>query len=555
MEQTTIYLKEVEIDNCTYISFNYRKNHALNTHLRSHNLVRFNKEVRKFCIEKDREILSQLKKDLKGIVEFQDIGSGYEWPVRDNKPIIFLYRFIAHDVVMIQPKFDYRNESIMWRINHLSWMNYDKSRKAFLFENDPLLIRNFIDTFSDIAIVNQDRLENALIRAKQVTVGNVWGRASRSNRAKPTVKLFGGKNDNQDRIYISCKYSTAIRQVLKEHCAWDIRQNAYYIGMEKEQVFAMIQSLIPIAEIKVNDSLKIKDVAITKLLLEQSYDPGLEKLCPIEYMEILHSMNYSSQTIKTYHYFLVKFINHFPNQDISQINGFGRDEINQYHRELAQTNTSFSSLNQSVNSIKFYYKHVLGVAMDRVDITRPRKERKLPTVLSRQDVASIIKNTENLKHKCILLTLYSGGLRIGELISLKVNNIDRDKNHIWIRGGKGMIDRRTLLSEKTGRLLDEYIKKWKPDEWLFEGQYGGRYSATSARNILKRAMQKAGITKYASLHTLRHSFATHLLENGTDLRYIQELLGHSSSKTTEIYTHVSDTYISGIKSPADFLEI
>ncbi|MCK5277461.1 MAG: hypothetical protein KAK04_02970, partial [Cyclobacteriaceae bacterium] len=168
MEQTTIYLKEVEIGNCTYISFNYRKNHALNTHLRSHDLVRFNKEVRKFCIEKDQEILSQLKKDLKGIVEFQDTGSVYEWPIRENRPIIFLYRFIAHDVVMIQPKFDYRNESIMWR------MNYDKSRKAFLFENDPLLIRNFIDTFSDIAIVNQDRLENALIQAKQVTVGNAW---------------------------------------------------------------------------------------------------------------------------------------------------------------------------------------------------------------------------------------------------------------------------------------------------------------------------------------------------------------------------------------------
>ena len=213
MEQTTIYLKEVKIGNCTYISFTYRKNHALNNHLRGHNLVRFNNELRKFCIEKDQEILSQLKKDLKGIVEFQDKESGYEWPVRDNKPIIFLNRFIAHDAVMIQPKFDYRNESIMWRMNHISWMNYNKGRKTFLFENDPLLIRNFMDTFSDIAIVNQDRLENALLQAKQVTVGNVWGRASRSNRAKPTIKLFGGKNDNQDRIYISCKYSTAIRQV------------------------------------------------------------------------------------------------------------------------------------------------------------------------------------------------------------------------------------------------------------------------------------------------------------------------------------------------------
>ena len=188
-------------------------------------------------------------------------------------------------------------------------------------------------------------------------------------------------------------------------------------------------------------------------------------------------------------------------------------------------------------------------------IDRPRKEQKLPSVLSEEEIKRIISSTSNLKHKTILVTIYSCGLRLSELLDLKISDIQSDRHRLLIKDGKGNKDRYTILSDVTLELLRKYYLIYRPKLYLFEGQHGGRYGAKSVQNIVKHALEAAKIKKPASTHTLRHSFATHLLENGTDLRYIQTLLGHTSPKTTEIYTHVSSKGLEGVVSPIEKLNL
>lgn len=186
-------------------------------------------------------------------------------------------------------------------------------------------------------------------------------------------------------------------------------------------------------------------------------------------------------------------------------------------------------------------------------LPRPRKEKKLPIVLSREDVIRIFDSVNNIKHKAILMLAYSAGLRVSEVVKLKVQDIDAKRNMIHIKAAKGQKDRYTVLSEVALRVLREYWKVYQPKNWLFPGPRQNSHLTTrTVEKILEDASQKAGIAKNVTVHTLRHSFATHLLEGGIDLWYIQELLGHKSSKTTEIYTHVSQRDIGRIKSPLDF---
>lgn len=210
---------------------------------------------------------------------------------------------------------------------------------------------------------------------------------------------------------------------------------------------------------------------------------------------------------------------------------------------------------QAINAIKFYYEQVLGRPVKTYYVQRPKKEKRLPEVLSEEEVASILNSIDNLKHKAILSLIYSAGLRLGELINLKINDIDSGRMVIIIRQGKGKKDRISLLSEKVLHLLREYLKVYQPREYLFEGQFFGQYSSTSVQKVFRMAKVKACIRKPATVHTLRHSFATHLLERGTDLRYIQALLGHKNPKTTEIYTHITKKGMEKIKSPFDSLDL
>lgn len=245
-------------------------------------------------------------------------------------------------------------------------------------------------------------------------------------------------------------------------------------------------------------------------------------------------------------------MNYFPGKPLSDINEL---DIKEYMHHIVKQDKSASYQNQAINAIKFYFEQVLDMPQRFYEIDRPRKEQKLPGVLSEAEIIKLISVTENLKHKAILTTIYSCGLRLSELLALKITDIQSDRNLLLVRNAKGKKDRNTVLGEKTINLLRKYYIQYRPQVYLFEGQKGGTYSAKSVQNIVKHALAHAKIDKPASTHTLRHSFATHLLENGTDLRYIQTVLGHSSPKTTEIYAHVSTKSLAGVVSPLEKLNI
>lgn len=219
---------------------------------------------------------------------------------------------------------------------------------------------------------------------------------------------------------------------------------------------------------------------------------------------------------------------------------------------IYKANRSISYQNQCINGIKKFLLYK-GIEVNTLQIERPKKEKKLPAVLSIEEVKAIFNNITNLKHKTLLSLLYSGGLRIGEALNLKIDDIDSTRMLIHIKQAKGKKDRYTLLSYSFLKLLRDYYLAYKPKTFLFEGQHGKKYSNASAQAVLKKSLKNTNISKKVTLHTLRHTFATHLLENGTDIRYIQELLGHSSPKTTMIYTHVTQTSLKNIKNPFDEL--
>jgi len=212
--------------------------------------------------------------------------------------------------------------------------------------------------------------------------------------------------------------------------------------------------------------------------------------------------------------------------------------------------------NQAVSAIKFLYKEVLDLPERVSELPYLRKEHTLPVVLSREEVQRLLNAVTNLKHRAILMVIYSAGLRVGEAVRLKVADIDSDRGMIFVRGGKGRKDRYTLLSDTALQTLRAYWKKYRPKKWLFPGARPGRHiTARTIQKVFERARDAAKIRKDATVHTLRHSFATHLLEEGVDVRYIKELLGHKRMETTMVYTHVSARNLAHIRSPLDSLSL
>lgn len=277
------------------------------------------------------------------------------------------------------------------------------------------------------------------------------------------------------------------------------------------------------------------------------------KACPEEYILKLKELRYSENTIKTYKGLFEEFINYYNTYDTEAID---ESMITNFLRYLViERKVSSSYQNQAINSVKFYYERVLGGQRKIYLVDRPREEKTLPTVLNEKEISELLHCTENIKHKAILMLAYSAGLRLSELTNVKIKDIDSERMQIRIEQAKGRKDRYSILSHTLLDVLRKYFIAYKPKTWLFEGALGGQYAKRSIQLIMQNSAKKAGILKKTSVHSLRHSFATHLLEGGTDLRYIQSLLGHGSSKTTEIYTHITTKGFDQIKSPLDKLTI
>jgi len=272
---------------------------------------------------------------------------------------------------------------------------------------------------------------------------------------------------------------------------------------------------------------------------------------PEGYTECLIRMRYSESTRVTYENQMRLFMEFIAPTPIRLIT---KELVDKYMIYLVDTRkVSVSTQNTAINAIKFYLERVNKGERTFYYVDRPIKDRLLPSVLSEEEMQKLLGASKNIKHRCIMFLLYSGGLRISELLSLKMQDIDEYRMIIYIRGGKGGKDRITLLSKLALEYLKYYLELHKPQEWLFEGPDGRQYSPRSVNQFIHRYCSFAGIRKHVSAHTLRHSFATHLLERGTDLRYIQTLLGHESSQTTERYTHVTKRGFEKLISPLDII--
>lgn len=355
------------------------------------------------------------------------------------------------------------------------------------------------------------------------------------------------QHKGQARISIKFRYNKELIALVKTlpEASWSHEKVSWLMPWSAEN------------EIKVKDLFKGK---AQLLQIQSSFEkrvkaPQLDetKLMSIEkFRNFMRSRRYSESTVGTYTDALKTFFKFFHTKPILEISN---DDLILFNNKYILANNYSASLqNQVVNAIKLYFAEIEKADFNVQLVHRPKRAKILPNVLSKEEIKLILTASGNLKHKAMLSLIYSCGLRCGELLTLKPENIDSRRNVLIIKQAKGRKDRIAPLSGKIIELLREYYTAYKPVTFLFEGQKAGEpYTSRSLQMVLKQCIEKVKINKPVSLHWLRHSYATHLLENGTDLRYIQEILGHSSSKTTEIYTHVSTKSIQNIISPFDYL--
>ena len=267
----------------------------------------------------------------------------------------------------------------------------------------------------------------------------------------------------------------------------------------------------------------------------------------------LAEFRYSQRTIESYLTLLELFFKFYHEKKPSEIR---HNEVSDFMNDfIIKNGFSGSYQNQMISAIKIFYEISGKGKVVPYKLERPRRGRALPKVFSKEEISRILNSSRNIKHKLLLWMIYSCGLRRSEVTNILISDIDRDRSILHIREGKGGVDRIVPVSEKVWQKLDEYIDGFRPRKYLFEGQSGGRYSSESVYNVFKKALINAGIKKEVGVHSLRHSYATHLHENGVDIRYIQELLGHKSTRTTEIYTHVSRRNLVAVRSPIEDLDV
>lgn len=272
----------------------------------------------------------------------------------------------------------------------------------------------------------------------------------------------------------------------------------------------------------------------------------------VKYKRWMEANRYPESTVNTYSSMMERFLKFSSPKEADDCTS--DDLIKIINEYILPGGYSQSFQNQMISAVKKFYSHICLIAIDPGKVTRPVPRYRLPNVMSKEEVKKLLNSLTNEKHRLMLSLIYACGLRRSELLQLKLEDVERGRKLLHIREAKGFKDRLVPVSDKTIELIDCYLSRYKPQKYLFEGQWPKEmYSATSLERVFIHACEMAGIKKKITLHSLRHSYATHLLESGTDLRFIQELLGHKSSKTTQIYTHVSTKSIQNIRSPLDDL--
>jgi len=364
------------------------------------------------------------------------------------------------------------------------------------------------------------------------------------------VSLSKFQHRQVNQIAIRFPYDLATKEIIKKikGVRWTQTHKTFYIPFSDKNYTYLLQELG-------NKNIKIQQNTLS--IEETSSQSQKLKLNVINtllaFASWMRQKRYSENTITTYCGLLDVFFKYYKHKKIAEITKKDIVHFNTYY--VLANNYSANYQNQLINALKLFYRKYSTRFLALEHLEPPQRSKYLPNVLSLEEVEQLLNNVSNLKHKTLLCLIYSAGLRIGECLSLQAKDIDSGRMMIHVRNAKGRKDRYVPLSENILQLLRTYYKIYRPTDFLFEGKYGGAYSQSSCRSILRQAKSKTNIKKRVTLHTLRHSYATHLLESGTDIRYIQEILGHNSPKTTMIYTHISTNSIKNIKSPFDKLKI
>ena len=355
----------------------------------------------------------------------------------------------------------------------------------------------------------------------------------------------------QKCISLSFAYSFKVKQYIKNGhgVKWSKTFRCFYV-LDKGSNRALLVGYLKAG------GYTVKTTNITHKQLASKYAPkpkddlSQEKqLVYTEFISFLKGKRYSESTLKVYGHFVYCFLKHTDNKPLELLD---ENDVRLFiETSVGILNYAVSTHRQMVSALKHFAYFYPACAINTEAIFMPRKDRKLPEILSIQEVLSLIEVTKNIKHKTIIAMLYGSGLRIGELLHLQLKDFDFDRDQLHIRNAKGRKDRYATIAKSLHPLLKSYYTSYKPTVYFIENPNGGLYSAGSVRSFLKKSCRAAGINKKVTPHTLRHSYATHLLEQGTDIRYIQELLGHSKPETTMIYTHVTQKSLRDIKSPLD----
>ena len=360
------------------------------------------------------------------------------------------------------------------------------------------------------------------------------------------MKIFQFQHRGIARLGINFSFDRAAIEHLKrfEGIAWSNTFGCFYLDSNQQNLNNLLKHLNSsgyfVDYSEVNESELADAEAEITPLSRQSQGIG-------SFRKYLNGKRYSESTVETYSNFVLKFLKFHGFKTY-----FNLKDVDRFvEKEIAEKKYSISSHRQCISALKHYFEFTEQEEIDPSKLQRPDKSKFLPGVLSKEEVIELLRATRNLKHRCILALIYSSGLRIGELLSLKLQDIDVDRKQILIRQAKGRKDRYVMLAESFLPLFYNYLQTYTPKIYLAEGIQGGMYTASAVRSFLKDSVRRAKIRKRVTPHTLRHSYATHMLENGIDLRYIQELLGHSRPETTMIYTHVTQKDLMKIRSPLD----
>ncbi len=432
-----------------------------------------------------------------------------------------------------------KNESDTQFILSLRYSRWDKKKWCWIVPNYSrnldLLKNYFKERITELVI--QEQIEPTINAVERRIVDKNDLLIIKSNGGR--LKLIFGFNKELTKTIKTIPY-----------CSWDPQHKWWSIPFA-EKFLNEIKALAKVLSLNVLYEEEAKEESVIPRV--SRFDIPNYKACPDVYISKLKELRYSENTIKAYKGLFEEFINYYNAIETEDID---ESMITDFLRYLViERKVSSSYQNQAINSVKFYYERVLGGQRKIYLVDRPREEKTLPSVLNEKEISKLLNCTENIKHKAILMLSYSAGLRLSELTNVKLKDIDSERMQIRIEQAKGNKDRYSILSPNLLGVLRKYFIDYKPKIWLFEGAEGMQYSKRTIQLVMQDSVKKAGIIKKVSVHSLRHSFATHLLEGGTDLRYIQSLLGHGSSKTTEIYTHITTKGFDQIKSPLDKLNI